>query len=396
MDVAARRASSLNVSVRSFAWGGDTNPARRIGCGVSWNNTNLNLEVVAAAHNQMLLFLDEMHKADKKDVHAIVELMNGEGRGRWTEAQRASFCVPLLSTSNRSVVSIARDLRMMEEIEALIDRFADISLPTGCPYMFEGIRTPQEIRDYGDQLRQLSLNFGWAGPEFVRRLGLEFGTDRASVQAFVDERQRTYRDVGDGIKSLGGRNLTRITDKFATMYIAGCLASRYKILPFPEAEILEALLTCERDHVAFIDQELGFVPARAISAHGAPTVVAKHTAIAGVVAPAERPFDRLKRYIDHNSRHGFIDLRSPGLSRLRFKLLKLRAMRSKGARAFVYVGERNGQKQYWFPRYPFEQVAGGSREALALKKELFGRGLLVTDRRGKGVQLRGQAAPPGW
>jgi hypothetical protein len=33
----------------------------------------------------------------------------------------------------------------------------------------------------------------------------------------------------------------------------------------------------------------------------------------------------------------------------------------------------------------FEEVAGGSREALVLKQELFGRGLLVTTQRDKGV-----------
>jgi hypothetical protein len=44
-------------------------------------------------------------------------------------------------------------------------------------------------------------------------LGAEIQTDRASVQTFVDERQRTYRDAADRIKSLLGRDLTRITDR---------------------------------------------------------------------------------------------------------------------------------------------------------------------------------------
>jgi hypothetical protein len=308
-------------------WGGSLDPTRRIGCGVSWNQTNINLEIVAAAFNQLMLFLDDMHRADRKDVEKIIELMNGEGRGRSTETHSTSFCVPVASTSNRSVVSIARDLGMMEEIEALIDRLADIPLPNGWPYMFEGIRTAQELRAYGDELRRLSLNFGWAGPEFERRLGAELATDRASVQAFVDERLQTYRDAADRIKSLRGRDLTRITDKFATSFIAGCLAIRYQILPFTEAEILAALLTCQRDHVAFIDQELGAVPARVVSAHGAPIAVAEDTALAGVVVPAvgavvpaTTPFDRLRRFINANSRRGFIDLRSPRFGKLFFKL----------------------------------------------------------------------------
>jgi len=87
---------------------------------------------------------------------------------------------------------------------------------------------------------------------------------------------------------------TRISDRFATLFIAGCLAIRFNILPFTEAELLDALLTCERDHVAFIDRELRNDPTRATSAHGAAAAIAKQTAIAGVPATAERPFDRLK------------------------------------------------------------------------------------------------------
>ena len=95
------------------------------------------------------------------------------------------------------------------------------------------------------------------------------------------------------------------------MRIAGCLSSRHKNLPFPEAELLEALLTCERDHVAFIHRELGFAPARAISPHGAPSAISKQTAGAGAVVPATTRFDRLKRFIKANEKGGFRDLRAP-------------------------------------------------------------------------------------
>jgi hypothetical protein len=366
--------------VAATVWGGDGDPARRLGCGISWNTTNLDLEIVAAALDQMLLFLDDMHRASKQDVEKIIELMNGEGRGRWTEAQRASFCVPVFSTSNTSVVSIARDLKMMNQIEALIDRLTDIPLPARCPYMCEGIRTPAELRAFGDRLRQLSRsNFGSAGPEFVRRLELEIRANRASVSAFVDARRRTYRDASDRLRSLGGRDLTRISDKFATAYVAGCLAIRYKILPFTEAEILAALLTCERDHVAFIDRELGLVPARATSAPGTPLAQAPQSAIAGAVVPAQRPFDRLCRYIARNRSLRFIRLRS------RFSNFFYHLRRSKGARVDVYIGEHKGQGELWFPSGLFERVAGGAREAAALKRELFTRGILVTEQRGAGV-----------
>ena len=71
---------STTGRIAGTPWGGSLDPTRRIGCGVSWNQTNINLEILAAAFNQMLLFLDNMHRADKKDVEKIIEIMNG-GRG---------------------------------------------------------------------------------------------------------------------------------------------------------------------------------------------------------------------------------------------------------------------------------------------------------------------------
>jgi hypothetical protein len=145
--------------------------------------------------------------------------------------------------------------------------------------------------------------------------------------------------------------------------------------------------------VALVDRELGLGPARAMSGYGAPTAIPEQTALPGdavpatAVVPATTPFERLKRYIDHNRRRrymkhssrrtfrrGFIN---PRLSRLDFKI---RLKRLKGP-VLGYIADG----EYWIPDARFEEVAGGSREALGLKKQLFSRGLLETDRRGKGV-----------
>jgi hypothetical protein len=44
---------------------------------------------------------------------------------------------------------------------------------------------------------------------------------------------------------------------FATLYAAGCLATQFKILPITETDVRLSLLDCEREHVAFVDRELG-------------------------------------------------------------------------------------------------------------------------------------------
>ena len=84
-------------------------------------------------------------------------------------------------------------------------------------------------------------------------------------------------------------------------------------------------------------------------------------------------------------RCGFIDVRSPGLSAIHFNYRRHRALESNDARALVYVGEHNGETEYWFTDRWFTKVAGGAREAATLKPELFRGGLLEADRRGEGV-----------
>jgi hypothetical protein len=365
--------------VTSTVWGGDPDLARKIGCGVSWNNTTNKLEVVAAAFNQMLLYLDDMHNAGEENIKAIFNIMNGEGRGRLKELQQ-SFSLSVFSTSNTSIVKIAKRLKLEDELEALIDRLPEISLPEGCPYFFEGIRTPDEFRVYGDGIRDLACkNFGWAGPEFLARFERHLEARRAFIEAFAKKRQDAYFRASKAITSARGRNLTRVGNKFATIYVSGCLARRFKILPFSEPELLEALLTCHRDHVEFIDRELGFVPTRAIAAPSAQGgAVATPTAIPGVLAPAERLFRRARKFVNDNRKGGFIDLRKPSADKP--PPGGARKTLAKGAPVLGYIGEHADQKEYWIPGPIFRKMALG--EERDLKRELYGRGLLETDRRG--------------
>ena len=119
-------------------------------------------------------------------------------------------------------------------------------------------------QEFERRLNVLCDNFGWAGPEFVRRLTKELERDhageqtsRSSIRAIADELHKKYWNQAADIKSRGGRDLTRITDQFATIYVAGCLAIQFKILPFTETEVRLWLLICQRDSVAFVDRQLG-------------------------------------------------------------------------------------------------------------------------------------------
>ena len=368
--------------VVSAVWGGDRNPTRKIGCGVSCNNTAINFEVLGGAFDQMLLYLDDMHNAGEVELKAILNLMNGEGRGRSDLAGRVAFCTPALSTANVSWVQIARELKLPHLIYPLVDRIMEFGLPADWPYLFEGIRTRAEFRAYGNKLRRLArTHFGWAGPIFARRLERWRKADLAAVQAFVAERQEAYHAAAENIESSADRDVGRISNRFATLYVAGCLAIRLKIFPFTEEEVLAALLTCHRDHVAFIDEQLKIPAGTRPAITHSPTAATTREPIAPAVVPAPTPFDRLQRFINRHRRGGFIDVRAPGLSRLRFQAMKRRALKSKHARVLGYVAG----DEYLIPGTVFDEVAGGSYDGQTLKKQLLHRGLIETCRRGTGV-----------
>jgi hypothetical protein len=212
------------------------------------------LKVVAAAFNQMLLFLN--HSDGEEDT--ILEIMTGgDGPDRRMKTQCPRFRVPLLSGSGRSFVAITKG---SNQNDALVDSVADIPVPFRWPYLFEGISVTRELQAFERRLNVLGDNFGWAGPEFVRQVTKELERGSGSlIPAIADELHKKYQDAAADIKSRAGRDLTRITDQFATIYVAGCLAIRFKILPFTETEVRLWLLICQRDHVAFVDRELWLV-----------------------------------------------------------------------------------------------------------------------------------------
>jgi hypothetical protein len=287
-------------------WGGDSSPQRRIGCGVSCNNTGINFEVLGGAFDQMFLFLDDMHNAGEVELKALLNLTNGEGRGRSDQVGRVAFCTPALCTANVSWVHVARELKRPFLIYPLVDRIMEFGRPAGWPYLFEDIKTQQEFRVYGNQLRLLArTHFGGAGPKFARRLEQWLQADLPAVQPFVAACHQAYHAAAENIESSAGRDVGRVSNRFATLYVAGCLAVRLKVFPFIEVEVLEALLTCHRDHVAFIDQQLK-IPAgsRPALIRNSVPPMPQEPINGALVVPARAPFDRLRRYINHNKQQG--------------------------------------------------------------------------------------------
>jgi hypothetical protein len=339
-----------------------------LGSGTSWKNTDYALEKYAAAYNNTLLFLDEADSAEGDDpkamanslLKAIKDISGGKGKGRGNDPEVPTSYTPILSTSNRSVPQMLKLTRRRADDFSYIDRLFDIPPPAGAHGFFEDLHGFSNLGEFRDRLVELArLHYGLAGRAYVWHIAHALRKNRDEFVGFLKERREQYRRaVGHMIAP--GRRLLRVHGKFATVYAAGCAAIRFKIFPFTEAELLEAVMKCERDHIAFIAKELG----------GAYALDASPNA----PAPPRTPYQALKAYLNGPMLKTFIDLRTPGASVPPGHVHDS---------ASGYLGLYRSNKEIWLSYPCFERIAGSSDAAKALMAELHAKNLIASEKRGQ-------------
>ena len=210
------------------------------------------------------------------------------------------------------------------------------------------------------------------------------------LAAIVAGHVAKYKAATEGITS-PKRNVLRVRGYFATVYAAGCLAIRYWILPFTEAELLDAIMSCHRDHVAFVDAEVAGGPGRVIPAPIAQRAFARQVAkgavagqnvIADIVAPIKTPFGRFQRFMNKD-RKRFIDAHTPAEELPEYE-----------PQGYVLFKD-DEPSEYWILPEVAEKIAGGASEANELKTELEARRLIFTTGRGKKRKFAVKRPVPG-
>jgi len=171
-----------------------------------------------------------------------------------------------------------------------------------------------------------SQHHGVIAREFVRRLIEWLHRDPDELKAWLDKRRKAYlkhcRSITDP-----KRDLLRVHHKFGTIYAAGRLGIHFKLLPFSRRELLDAILSCERDHVALV---------------------------ASFASAAQPPVAKLYDYIAGNKSR-FADVRQ-GPKPAGFNHASCPGYRSRG--------------EFWLTSPQFEQVVGGKVAAQRAKAEL--------------------------
>ena len=352
---------SAILVVTSATWGWDDDG---FGFGTSWSTTLNALEVTLEGYHQTLACLNETRlvPGDKRSrpqaiLDAIMLAAEGTGKARYNEANSRSFFAPIASSSNDTVVSMLRAVGRTFDA-AYVDRLMDVSEPAGCGSFFENLHGREDLETFVVDIKELAkANHGFLGRAYVRCLAEAIRNDLEELIAFIKARRREYKRLAKGITATG-RNLARVHGKFATIYAAGCLGIRFRLLPFTGTELLNAILTCERDHVALVAREMGH---DLISASSVQPVA------------ATSPYEVLKDYAFGPKRGSFVDLREPG---------SLPPQGHSHAKSSGYLGRHRGRDEVWLRDTLFEQLVGGRSAARAVKLELEVKGLIVVEGQG--------------
>ena len=348
-------------------------PDSTLGFGSAWNGTPNGLEDYGPALKDTACILDEtsLMPTDPRGRtlafgEALMRLRQGQGKKRYGLSidRWASL---LVSTSNLSVYALL-DAKRRENYGAYTDRLMDIPAPNHSNSFFENLHGFKNPAKFGKYVFDIAThNCGHPIRSFLDSLTAELARDREGLQALVDRNVAKYDAAAENIRS-SLRPTLRVGGYFATVYAAGCLAIRYKILPFTEPELLAAIILCHRDHVAFVDNEVTGGPAwtgaASITAPGAQSAV-------GAIAQSSTVFVRVKRFMEDSNR------------RRRFHDATARGRQLPGADFDGYVLRRDGKRwEYWIPPERFKGVVGDDAQDREAKYELLRRGLIVTERRG--------------
>jgi hypothetical protein len=352
--------------VASATWGWDD---KGFGFGTSWATTLNALEVTLQGYHQTLGCFNETRLApgDKWSrpqaiLDAIMVAAEGTGKARYNEAKSRAFFVPIGSSSNDTVVSMLRAVGRLFDA-AYVDRLMDIPEPAGCGSFFENLHGREDLETFVVDLKKLAeANHGFLGRAYVRCLAKAIRHDPEELAAFIKARRSEYKRLARSITA-PGRNLARVHGKFATIYAAGCLGIRFRLLPFTDAELRHAILTCERDHVALVAREMG----HDLNSGSNPQSRAPQP------LTMKSPYEVLKDYVFGPRRKDFVDLREPG------------ALPPRGhshAKCPGYLGRHRGQDEVWLRDTLIEQLVGGRSAARAVKSELEDKGLIVIEGQG--------------
>ena len=349
--------------VAGSAWGCHRSEGRREkGFLESWNTTPAKAELTALAHNDAFLVLDETKTSGSDDSHrakvvteVTFKLAEHVEKERFTNQQSArAWREYFLSTSNLSLTQLAVRGKIGID-EADRGRLADIPLPKEGYGIYEELHGFADGSALSDALQRRSRKYcGAAAREFVRRVVRDSRAGQKALKAFLAGERKVYATaLKSAAKAENLRPLNRVLGRSATAFAAGSLAIKYGILPWNRTKLLQAVLSCELDHLRHAaEDDLNADPVAALRS-------------------------KLVKYLkDHHA--GFMNLKNKKPKLGHHKLNAVPGYRDKFKR----------RRWYYLTADQLKAIIGVGRNADALKRQLADEGLLDKTTKGRFVVYR--------
>jgi hypothetical protein len=222
------------VSTSTWGWDPKQHLGDKYGFGTSWNKTTNKLERICKGYNEAILFIDETNlserKKEDKKVDVLEAIMRIDGqmeKDRLTDQGPSnSWNMPVLSTSNVSVPKMVRE-RRFDTPEVFCDRLIDIPAPREGFGMFEDLYGFEDGGKLSEHLKNIaSANHGLAARAFIGRVMRKRAENSRSLTDFLRASAAEYKKTAKGRLASSPRDLTRIHDKFSTVYAADAWRSK--------------------------------------------------------------------------------------------------------------------------------------------------------------------------
>ncbi|MES0090086.1 DUF927 domain-containing protein [Mesorhizobium sp. M0030] len=333
------------------------NSFSEVGGGLTWDLTVNAFDVVKVQHAGALLFLDEGNLAgsnerDRKDVirKVIFKASSKGGRKRLTEkVAPPNVDFALLSTSNQPLRNVIH--AKAAELDAMRTRMVTVVIGQNLGVLThtpDGFDTTEEAVDH---LRNaVKINHGVAARAFIQRL---VKADPKMLQAKIDREMARFARK---LPSFDGDGNARTRRMFSSLYAAGVLARRWRVLPAEWGDFAPALLAVwqaidkpvrtvgkvsavKRFNAYFERFESSMIPTEQMDGPLSPAIFEE---VAGVIARSERRTEIVistvrfkKSFPDHVS--VMKELRAQGAAKTEHGKLSIKTPRPICASGRAYV-----------------------------------------------------------
>ena len=219
----------------------------RLGFVRQWRSTTNALEPTAEVHNDLALFLDEIHEAEPAEVvSSVYMLANGMGKARASksiQAQRTrSWRFLFFSSGEISLAEHARTGGRQTHGGAevrLLGIPADAGKEMG---LFEHIHSAGEPRAFADLARSGAMRYyGTAIRAFLGLLCRDLSTIVHRARLFMASLLQQHVPVG------ASGEVRRAAERFFLVAFAGELATEFGITGWPKGEAIAAAVRCFND-----------------------------------------------------------------------------------------------------------------------------------------------------